>query len=305
MFSQTFYNGSIKAYVVAFGALFNDIYITRVNTDGTEAQRLKVPLAYGSKELWLTRLRQDPNLTRNVGMKLPRMGFSMTGLNYDSSRKLNSNIARMRSKMNGDGTAARQYMGIPYTLNFDLDMYARNREDLLQMVEQILPFFTPDYTVTVKTLPALGITDDVPILLTSTNTNDTAEGPLGTTGRTLTWTFQFQVMGMIYGPTRDKKVIKSVQVDTFAVPTGQEMVTPTFLKTEDNARILTEDGGSVLVTETNADGLQGAARVSRVTITPDPTDANIGDDFGFTTVIEHYADGQRQNDITGEPEDVE
>lgn len=303
MFGQPFYHSTIKKYVGAFGALFNDIYVIRYNSDGTEAQRLKVPIAYGSKELWLARLKQDPNLTRNVGMKLPRLSFDMMGLNYDPNRKLNSNISRLRSLINTQGHAARQYMGVPYTLNFNLSMYARNREDLLQIVEQILPFFTPDYTVTIKTLPALGITDDVPIVLTSTNTDDTYEGPLGTT-RTLTWTFQFQMLGMFYGPSKDKKVIREVQVDTFVVPTGQDMTLPVYIASEDDGHILTEDGESALTLETDADGNETATRVSRVTITPNPAEAQIGDDYGFTTNVEHFDDAQRRNDLTGVDEDL-
>lgn len=303
MFGSPFYHSTIKSYVAAFGALFNDIYIVREQTDGTEVQRIKVPIAYGSKELWMARLKQDPNLTRNVGLKLPRLSFDMMGLNYDSTRKLNSNISRLRSLMNTQGHAARQFMGVPYTLNFNLNMYARNREDLLQIVEQILPFFTPDYTVTVKTLPSIGISDDVPILLTSTNTDDTYEGPLGT-ARMLTWTFQFQMMGMLYGPSKEKKVIREVQIDSFVLPTGQDMTTPVRLTTEDDGGILTEDGESALVLERDADGTETATRVSRVTITPNPASAQAGDDFGFTTDIEHFTDGQRRNDLTREDEDL-
>ena len=92
MFGNSFYFGTIRKYVIAFGNLFNDIYVQRLDSNGNRIQTLAVPLAYGPKEKWLVRLVQDPNLDADVAITLPRMGFEITNLTYASQRKLSSTL---------------------------------------------------------------------------------------------------------------------------------------------------------------------------------------------------------------------
>ena len=144
MLGSTFYHSTIRKYVAVFGTLFNDINIERKNSSGVVVEKLKVPLAYGPKQKWLTRLTEDPNLTKKVAVTLPRIGFEISGLEYDPSRKLNKII---KVKKVADGADADQiksgFMPVPYNINFDLYVLAKSSDDALQIVEQILPFFQP------------------------------------------------------------------------------------------------------------------------------------------------------------------
>ncbi len=150
-----FYNRTIRKMITAFGTLFNDITLVRYNKAGTEEfERTRVPLSYGSKEKYITRLFSDPDLTKSINVYVPRIAFDLVGINYDSSRKmntLNKNFA-VNSVTNSVNS---QYSPIPYNFEFDLSIFVRNQEDGTQILEQILPFFTPDFTVTADLIPSL------------------------------------------------------------------------------------------------------------------------------------------------------
>ena len=89
--NKHFYNRTIRKVVVAFGTLFNDIQLVRYNKAGTvEYEKFKVPLSYGSKEKYITRITSDPNLTKSVNTVVPRISFELTGMTYDASRKMPS-----------------------------------------------------------------------------------------------------------------------------------------------------------------------------------------------------------------------
>jgi len=132
-----FYNNTIRNVVIAFGSVFNDIYISRRDSAGKVSQTMKIPLAYGPKQKWLARLREDPDVNKKVAVTLPRIGFEITSLAYDSTRKLNKLIKL--KKVANPNEANSVYMPIPYNIDFSLDVFAKNSDDALQIVEQILP----------------------------------------------------------------------------------------------------------------------------------------------------------------------
>jgi hypothetical protein len=202
------YNKIIRKIVVGFGNLFDDITLTRFNPDGSEAQSQKVPLAYASKERYVMRLQNDPELDKKVQITLPRMSFEMNGLSYDSSRKQITNIKNYAKSNNAD-TLLSQYNPVPYDFDFSLYIYVRNIEDGTQIIEHILPFFTPDYTIRLNLIPEMGIIKEVPVLLKSTNQEITYEGNRDQETRTIIWTLNFTVKGFVFGPVSEPKIIKS------------------------------------------------------------------------------------------------
>ena len=173
MLGQYFYNQSTRNVVVAFGTLFNTIQLHKKDGSGNIVQSMKVPLAYGPKQKWLSRLTEDPNFSKKVAVTLPRIGFEISGIAYDPARKLQKTV---KVKKVADGVDNEQvksgFMPVPYNINFDLYVLSKNSDDALQIVEQILPFFQPDYTVTMKEVPELDIIRDVPIILNSVGYED-------------------------------------------------------------------------------------------------------------------------------------
>mgnify|MGYP003347828652 CR=1 FL=1 len=199
MITNHFYNRTIRKIVVAFGTLFNEINLIRYNKAGNvEYERIKVPLVYASKEKFLTRTTSDPTLTKSIATTLPRMSFEMTGLEYDSSRKQQSLIRNFAYNTTTNNLLA-QYAPVPYDFTFTMSIYVRNTEDGTQIVEQILPFFKPDFTVTVDMIADMDQKYDLPIILNSVNTTTDYEGGLqdGTT-RLITWDLEFTVKGHLW-----------------------------------------------------------------------------------------------------------
>jgi hypothetical protein len=194
-----FYNRTIRKVVVAFGTLFNDIHLVRYNKAGTTAyEKFKVPLSYGAKEKYITRITSDPNLTKSVNTVVPRISFDLTGMSYDSGRKQVTTLRNFAANTSNGGLNT-QFVPIPYDFSFSLSIYVRNTEDGTQILEQILPFFTPDFTVTVDFVPAMDQKYDLPIILNSVNTSTDYEGDMMTT-RLITWDLEFTVKGYIWPP---------------------------------------------------------------------------------------------------------
>jgi len=194
--NKHFYNRTIRKVVVAFGTLFNDVSIIRYTKDGvTPKEVFKVPLSYGPKEKYLTAITSDPTLTKSIAAHVPRMSFELTSMTYDSSRKMVS--TQQNFALNSDGKLNTQYMPVPYDFEFSFSIYARNTEDATQIVEQILPFFTPDFTVTVKFNPEMDKTYDLPIILNSVNTTIDYEGDTYST-RLIIWDLTFTAKGWLW-----------------------------------------------------------------------------------------------------------
>lgn len=206
--NQYFYHRLTRKYVILFGNLFNNITMKRINRDtNTEIERMKVPITYGPKEKYYTRLRADPDLQRPIQIVLPRMSFEMTGIAYDAGRKQNTLLRQARS--NTESRVSSSYMGVPYDLNFELQIYSRNVDDGAHVVEQIIPYFTPDYTVTFNAVPELGFLKDVPVILNSISNVIEHEGNFDAV-RFVTWTLSFTMKAYYYGPVSTPKIIRKV-----------------------------------------------------------------------------------------------
>jgi hypothetical protein len=211
--NNVYYHGIIRKSIVAFGRLFSDIYIDRKQGDsvtGTTIQRLQIPLAYAPKEKWLVRIEQDPTLETHTYVSLPRMSFEILGYTYDPTRKVN----RMQQIKCGDGTGTVSTMYTPVPYNIDLSLYilTKTQEDGLQIVEQILPTFTPEYTLTINAVPDMNVKIDVPIILNSVAVNDEYDGDFQTR-RFVTHTLNFQMKVNLFGPVSDKRVIDTVNTN--------------------------------------------------------------------------------------------
>ena len=268
MLGQQFYHETMRKVVVAFGTMFNDIHLVRQNSAGEVTQTMKVPLAYGPKSKWLARLREDPNLTKKVAVTLPRIGFEIQNISYDSARKLNSiqKLKRVNSSAQGK-TMSQQYMPVPYNMDFEMSIMAKNSDDALQIVEQILPFFQPDYTVTLNDNTEMGTTRDVPIVLTSVSYEDNYEADM-ITGRAIIYTLSFTAKFYLYGPVTDQKVIKTVQVDQYT-----------------DAKV------------------NAPKREQRYSVAPSPASADADDDFGFNETTSFFEDAKNYDEATGTDKD--
>lgn len=220
MFSDTpFYFKLTRKYVILFGNMFNNISIVRRNRDTeAEVERAKVPILYAPKEKYVTRLRSDPNLERAVQVMLPRMSFELVGLSYDATRKQNSLLRAAKS--NTSTRMQSQYMGVPYDLNFELNIYTRNIDDGTQIIEQILPYFNPDYTVTINSVPEIGFLKDIPIILNSVSNVIEHEGTFDAV-RYVSWTLNFTMKAYYFGPISPVKIIRKVITNIYNDPTLQ------------------------------------------------------------------------------------
>jgi hypothetical protein len=158
-----FYHSITKKAVIAFGSLFNDIYVVRYNSDGSEKERFKVPLMYMTKQKFLSRVQTSPDLANQIEIKLPAMSFEFNQFVYDAARKNNSFQKTVQKDTNNDYYV--RYGRVPYNLNFILNIVAKNTEDALQIIEQILPWFTPEYSVTVKMVNPTDMSVDVPFVI--------------------------------------------------------------------------------------------------------------------------------------------
>jgi len=263
-----FYNQSLRKMTIAFGQIFNNIQIKRKDSSGTTVQSIRVPLAYGPKEKFLVRLDQQPSLeNREFAVTLPRLGFEIASINYDNTRKLNRIQKFRKVKSEKDGKIMDfNYMPVPYNISYNLYAFTATAEGGLQIIEQILPYFQPDYTVTINAIPNMNIKRDVPIVLNSITYEDSYTEAF-TKRRAVIYSLGFTAKTYLFGPASTQKVVKEVQSD--------------------------------LYTDTDT---TNKAREERIIVVPDPTNADADDDFGFTTTINFYEDGKKYNSITGEDE---
>jgi hypothetical protein len=208
--NQFFYHGMIRKYTVAFGNLFNSLHIARFK-DGVETGRERVPLSYGPKQKYLYRTEQNPELNERFAIKLPRISFEMIEMSYDAVRKTPS-TNQLRGTADENNVKPYQYNAIPYNFIFDVNIMTKNVDDSLQIVEQIVPFFTPDYTMTINAIPALDHKLDIPIILNSITSNDNWDSGFDER-RDITWNLQFTVKGFVYAPIRDSKIILQAEWD--------------------------------------------------------------------------------------------
>lgn len=210
---NVYYHGSIRKAIIAFGRLFSDIYIDRKigdSVNGETAQRLQIPLSYAPKEKWLVRIEQQPDLENNVTMiSLPRMSFEITSYSYDATRKTN----RMQKITSGTtANVSSVYTPVPYNLDISLYILTKTQEDGLQIIEQILPTFTPEYTLQVNMVPEMGITMDVPIVLNGVSVVDEYDGAFQDR-RYVTHTLNFEMKLNLFGPVTGQNIITQVNAN--------------------------------------------------------------------------------------------
>jgi len=225
MFGGHFYHATLRKSVAVFGTLFNNISIVRKDGNGGILSQIKVPLAYGPKQKFLARLDQDTNIDASVALKLPRMAFEITSLTQDSASKLNklSNIV----ESHGSDVTKKKKIGFytPYTIGMSLYIMAKNQDDGLQIMEQILPYFQPDYTVTIKPVDGFDFKQDVPIVLTSADIQDDYEQDF-VTRRVLIYQLDFSMKMKFYGPVNDNaNIIREVNIDFEKFGTANDSAT--------------------------------------------------------------------------------
>ena len=266
MLGQQFYHETIRKMVVSFGTIFNNIQIVKKNNSGVVTQSLKVPLAYGPKQKFLTRIREDASLNKSTAITLPRIAFEISTISYDPARKLNR-ITKMKKVSSGSKSKLQtQFMPVPYNIDFQLFVMSKSGDDALQIIEQILPFFQPEYTITIDDNVDMNQKRDVPIVLTGIDYEDNYEGDF-TTRRAIIYTLSFTAKFYLYGPVTSQSIIKSVQVDQFTdLPD------------------------------------KSPKREQRYSVTPEPVSADFDDNFGFNETTSFFQDAKDFNPETGSDE---
>lgn len=214
-----FYHSLSRKYVTLFGRLFDNISIIRKNDQtGEETQRFLVPIIYSPKEKMITRLIGDPDLQRQLGALLPRMSFDIASTTYDAARKQNSLLKAARANTTTHVNAS--WMGVPYDIKFNLYIYARNINDANQIMEQILPFFNPDFTITTNMIPDLGMLKDIPITLNTIQDDIQYEGDFDSV-RYVYKTLTFTMKATYWGPVTYPKIIRTVYANIYNDPSLQ------------------------------------------------------------------------------------
>jgi hypothetical protein len=211
--NRYFYYQLTRKYVILFGNMFNNITVKRLNRNVSpplELERIKVPIIYAPKEKYIARLRSDPDLNREIQVSLPRISFEVVGFTYDPSRKQNSLLKN--SSAISSTQANSQYVGVPYDLTFELNIYTRNIDDGTHIVEQILPYFNPDYTITTSMIPEMGFLKDIPL---NTVTNDIEHEGNFDAVRFVTWRLTFTVKAHYYGPVTTSGIIRSSNTNIY------------------------------------------------------------------------------------------
>ena len=273
-----FSHNILRNLTVAFGSIFDSIQIRRFNPAGAEIERIGIPIAYGPKEKFLVRLAEGIKTEKKAAITLPRMSFLISGYNYDPERQ--GNPIHKNLKLKDGSNYYAHFKPVPYNIDFELAIMTKNHNDGNQIVEQIIPFFTPQWIVTLKTVPLLDLEDDIPIILQSVQYDQAYEGNY-TDRRALIWTLGFRAKAWFYKPVEHAGLIRKVQVD-FLIPPNL------------NSDILIDENEMVK-----------APRSARVTVEPDPIDANPQDDYGYSIDIEEFDDGKKYNSVTGTDEPIE
>lgn len=253
MLGHYWYHAALRKVIIAFGTMFNDIEVHRTTeiAGGEEIKRFVVPLSYSSKEKWLRRLRTDSQLEGEEvrqQLSLPRLGFEMTSVTYDPQRKINTVTKRVGVDPDDPNAVLWQYARVPYDIELALYVIVDKEDDGLQIIEQILPFFTPEFTVTIKAIEGLEDSVDVPYILNSSVIEDNFEGTLIESRRVVIWTLTFTAKTYFYGPVNSSGIIREATM--------------------------------------NIRNLEGGALFKRDTLTPDPLDAEPGDPFEVNVEIE-------------------
>lgn len=250
MLQEKFYHGTVRKAIIAFGNLFNNIHIDRRNEFGNVAQTLKVPLSYSPRQKFLARIEQLPNPDdTKLQVIIPRMAFELVSITYDPARRI-APVQTSRAINTTSTTVNKQYAPTPYNLGVNLYAYVKNQDDGLQIVEQILPYFNPDFNLTLNAIPELNIKNDLPIILDNVSYDDQYEGDF-TQRRAIIWTLSFTLKLNFFGPISKQGIIRTASVNTF-----------------NNAEL--------------------TQQLQNYSVRVDPTSAVPGDDIGFVESFEDF-----------------
>ena len=263
MLGQQFYHETIRKMVVSFGTIFNNIQIVKKNSSGQITQSMKVPLAYGPKQKFLTRIREDASLNKSTAITLPRLAFEISSISYDPARKLNRITKLKKVSSSSKSKLESQFMPVPYNMDFQLFVMSKSGDDALQIIEQILPFFQPEYTITINDNTDMNQKRDVPIVLSGIDYEDNYEGDF-ISRRAIIYTLSFTTKFYLYGPVTKQSVIKRVQVDQY---TDMPDTAP--------------------------------KREQRYSVTPDPVTADFDDNFGFNETTSFFQDAKNFDSESG------
>ena len=210
MLGTQFYNQAVRKTVISFGTLFNNIELKKI-VDGQVMEVEKVPLAYGPKQKFLYRLQGNPTDGKKVAITMPRMYFEMTGIDYDASRKTPA-TQKYKTVINDEGNEVRtQYVPVPYNISFEVGILAKSQDDGLQILEQILPFFQPSFSMSLKFIPDMDEVRDVAVVLNNVDFDDDWEDDFSTR-RSITYSMQFTCKSYIYGPYTKADVIRKSRI---------------------------------------------------------------------------------------------
>ena len=270
MLGTYFYHEIIRKTVVSFGTLFNEIYVRHQDNTGKDISEIKVPVTYGPKQKFLARLQQQAELNKATQISLPRISFEMNNIQYDPSRK--SGIAQT-FKASDSGKLKKVFMPVPYNLGFELNILTKLQDDSLQILEQILPFFQPGFTLTIDLVNEIGEKRDVPMVLDSITFTDDYEGNFETR-RALIYTLNFTAKTYMFGPIADSTdgLIRKVQIDYYS---------------DSNTRTAKREQRYTVKAAAKKD-------YNEDTVIDQYDDPLIppGDDFGFTETSTFYGDGK-------------
>lgn len=267
--NPTWYHQLIRKYIVVFGRIFSDIEIQRT-INGNRTQIMVVPLTYAAKEKMLTRVATDPNIDRQTAIILPVMSFEIDGIRYDGSRKLPT-VTRIATPNADKNVLNYGYSPVPYNIDMKLYVYVKNNEDGTKIIEQILPFFTPDWTISMNLVPELGVTQDVPIVLNNVTFEDSYDGDFRER-RAIIWTLDFTIKGYFYGPVRKSGVIKFVNTNIHIATTNTA------------AESVGVDPASAKVT-IQPGLLANGSPTTNSQLTIPYSEISINDDYGYVTVV--------------------
>ena len=245
MFGTHFYHSTMRKAVAVFGTIFNNINVIRTKADGTVLNQIKVPLSYGPKQKFLARLDQSSGDDASMAMKLPRMAFEITSLELDSTQKLSKRNVITESHASDVTKKKTIKHQVAYNINVSLFVMAKNQDDGLQVVEQILPYFQPEYTISMTPVSGFDYKQDVPIVLTGVTISDDYEGDM-ITRRALIYQLDFTMKMKFFGPTGNQGVIRGIEIDlngnvgnTLALEEMNFSITPSSADEDDNYKVTT------------------------------------------------------------------
>lgn len=255
MFGTYFYHQRIRKSVAVFGSLFNNLYVLRQNSAGQTISQVKVPLTYAPKRNFIERIRNSfdgEQAERQIAIKLPRMSFEIISINYDQTRQLSKINSFNLSSATGNGFRSKFFTPVPYNVNFQLNIYAKSHDDALQIVEQIIPYFNPQYTLTIKPIEGFDtIKEDSQINLQAVSFTDDYEGSVEQR-RSIIYALDFEMKVAFYGPVTDGSIIRQADIDLYNM-----------------------EGGLI-----DSDEF-----IQKIRVLPDPSDASPDSDYGFSTEI--------------------